>query len=486
MGDHTFDNQPQKPGQKDGKGHTHDHQAESAPETTWYRSPRLTAAPSNIYPNDIIAMQKQYGNRAVQRWLMKRGTGAISHVQRARVNWYNVRVDVQSRMQNLIRQAQRRQAQTLQMEIVVQPNHIDIANSQTSGRSPAGSSEPDGFAVYQATERALALIADSAPTSRRVYTVVLERRGAEWTRRSMVLTGETPGTASPAIATPSGQQTEIGNILNRVAGANRSLATIDLLIESGGVRIVNWRGRGSHPARTGTTISTQRAVASATRLMNATSSPHPVIYATEFQIENGAWQLQSARSLGEVRQRPADQSSADTAPPQDEGQMVIDEIKGTRRLILNTAAQLIAEQDPTRIENILTSVGPFAIGRLARLGRLGRLGRLTRLIGRPGRTAFGEVRFRGLVQNRQLRQLTHQEIYNAFRNTPFTPSSHAIMRLKHVRTERLGMTTLNDVASHLNRGIIQNADRGVIAIERGNFRFIINPETNIIVTISPM
>lgn len=33
--------------------------------------------------------------------------------------------------------------------------------------------------------------------------------------------------------------------------------------------------------------------------------------------------------------------------------------------------------------------------------------------------------FRGLNQNRPFVELTHNEIYDAFRDTPFTPSSHA-------------------------------------------------------------
>ena len=46
-----------------------------------------------------------------------------------------------------------------------------------------------------------------------------------------------------------------------------------------------------------------------------------------------------------------------------------------RRLVLSTAAELIAEQDPTRLDNILFSMGPLAIVGMLKVGRVLRVGR---------------------------------------------------------------------------------------------------------------
>jgi RHS repeat-associated protein len=99
------------------------------------------------------------------------------------------------------------------------------------------------------------------------------------------------------------------------------------------------------------------------------------------------------------------------------------------------------------------------------------------------------LRFTGLVQNRPLRELTHNEIYNAFRGTGFTPSSHAIYRLKDQRTFDLGIRTLNDYAHSLNAGVrngnISLQRDGTISVTHGRFETIVNPRTSIIVTIKP-
>jgi RHS repeat-associated protein len=102
-----------------------------------------------------------------------------------------------------------------------------------------------------------------------------------------------------------------------------------------------------------------------------------------------------------------------------------------------------------------------------------------------GRDAFGETRFRGLVQNRQLRDLTHHEIVRAFRNSPFELTNHAILRLKDIRTKNLGFTTLNDIARLLNRGVIGES-RGATTITYGTLSAIVDPGTRRIISIVPI
>jgi hypothetical protein len=85
------------------------------------------------------------------------------------------------------------------------------------------------------------------------------------------------------------------------------------------------------------------------------------------------------------------------------------------------------------------------------------------VLGQSGRSFFGETRFRGLVQNRPLSELTDAEVRAAFGTTPFTPSNHAISQLLAPRTTAVGIDTLNDIAGVLNRGAIDNAGQGLLA-----------------------
>ena len=109
----------------------------------------------------------------------------------------------------------------------------------------------------------------------------------------------------------------------------------------------------------------------------------------------------------------------------------------------------------------------------------------SRYTGRAGRDTFGETRFRGLVQNRPLQELSHNEIVNAFENTPFTVDSHAVSRIKDPRTRALGANTLNDIARLLNNGNVVDAGGGDVAIQLGRLEAIVNPASNIITTIRP-
>jgi hypothetical protein len=102
-----------------------------------------------------------------------------------------------------------------------------------------------------------------------------------------------------------------------------------------------------------------------------------------------------------------------------------------------------------------------------------------------GAKAFGRTSFRGLIQNRQLADLTGNEITSAFAETGFTISSHAVSRLKDPRTANLGATTLNDIANLLNKGSVLDAGGGDVAIQLGRLEAIVNPETRVIETIRP-
>lgn len=59
----------------------------------------------------------------------------------------------------------------------------------------------------------------------------------------------------------------------------------------------------------------------------------------------------------------------------------------------------------------------------------------------PGLLYSEEIKFKGLGQNRPLRDLTHQELDRLFSGTGFVLSNHAITRLKDPRTKAIGLET---------------------------------------------
>jgi hypothetical protein len=101
------------------------------------------------------------------------------------------------------------------------------------------------------------------------------------------------------------------------------------------------------------------------------------------------------------------------------------------------------------------------------------------------RDIIGPLQFRGLVQNRPLRDLTHQEIMDAFEGTPYRASDHLVLRLKDIRTENLGVRTLNDFASYVNNGVIGPAHSDRISITYRGLQTIVDPPSRTIVTFRP-
>jgi len=145
----------------------------------------------------------------------------------------------------------------------------------------------------------------------------------------------------------------------------------------------------------------------------------------------------------------------------------------------------------------IAGLTPYSEERLAaekalqqRLERARRLGPpdpalIRSLVGKTGREAMGEVRFTGLARNRELTTMTDAEIRAAFEGTPYTPSSHTVMRLRDPRTPALGIHTLRDLEGLLNNGVITQSGERAIAISSGNFSMIVNPKSGILITLTP-
>jgi len=95
------------------------------------------------------------------------------------------------------------------------------------------------------------------------------------------------------------------------------------------------------------------------------------------------------------------------------------------------------------------------------------------------------VKPRGLAQNRNLRDLTHQDLTKVFKGSGFSLSGHAIKRLKEKRTEDLGFKTPNDIAKIFNKGKPFDAGNGEIGFSFRGLEAIVNPKTRRVVTFRP-
>ena len=122
-------------------------------------------------------------------------------------------------------------------------------------------------------------------------------------------------------------------------------------------------------------------------------------------------------------------------------------------------------------------------GEIIGLKPIGELGALGLVSGIGGNNSI--LKFRGLIQNLSLRGLTHQQLVRAFEGTGFTLSSHAIKRLKDIRTSNLGFNTLNDIKQIFNKGASFDAGSGAVGKTYKGLEVIWNAETKVIITVRP-
>jgi hypothetical protein len=102
------------------------------------------------------------------------------------------------------------------------------------------------------------------------------------------------------------------------------------------------------------------------------------IISFNYELSGNEWQLQRFDTLAVIQPRNNPPPSGSVGGMQfPEEASIIDEIRGTRRMILTLAGELIMQQHPLKLENLAMNVGPFAIMGVLRAGRTARLGRLT-------------------------------------------------------------------------------------------------------------
>ncbi|MEW8150669.1 MAG: polymorphic toxin-type HINT domain-containing protein [Candidatus Thiodiazotropha endolucinida] len=120
------------------------------------------------------------------------------------------------------------------------------------------------------------------------------------------------------------------------------------------------------------------------------------------------------------------------------------------------------------------------------IGEAGYLVHNTNIFCSPRITAvFPKVHIRGLIRNRNLSELSGNQIANAFAQTGYKLSDHAIQRIKDPRHKPYGVNTLADVARIINRGE-KVADRDDVAFLLNGMKVIVIPKTMKIRTIRPI
>ena len=405
-------------------------------------------------------------------------------------DWRNAVIDGVNRVQEIIRKAQTDKKGRLELDLIIEPDFVGLHSHSASGKAPKGA-DPDGWEVAKAAERAFENLVDDAPTVRKVFTVVLERTKTGWDRPQFTHTGETRTLDDADLRTASSAGWDMANQLDLAHAAGRNSVRFQVAMSDAGVKVVSWQATGTGK-KSDKKPSTQPATESFENLAS-TMQGRVLIYEITHEADDKQWTIQSWNMLGEVKPIEPAVEGEDDGEYMDEGEMAIEDVQAARRLVLTTAAMAIAEHDPTRLDNLIYSVGPFGVLgvlKAGKLAKLGKLGKLAKVFGRPGRRVFGETKFRGLVQNRKLSELTDNEITHAFSNTPFKLSSHANMRLRDARTGEMGYETLNDVAKLLNDGIVQATKKAddaneVIEIAGSSMKAVVNVETNVIISFKP-
>jgi hypothetical protein len=100
--------------------------------------------------------------------------------------------------------------------------------------------------------------------------------------------------------------------------------------------------------------------------------------------------------------------------------------------------------------------------------------------------SFKPIHFRGIMQNRKLKTLTHNQIYNAFEDVGLKMSNHAIERINDPRTRSHGFNTLNDIKSIFNKGQKFIDEKSNVAFYYKGVMALVDPNTKRVITITPV
>ncbi len=227
--------------------------------------------------------------------------GAVQRKSRLdRLGWRNAVIDAESRLQDVIRAAQRDKKGRIQIDLLIDPDFVGIDRHTATGTAPAGK-DPDGLAVHKGAEEALRGFVAEPPSSRRIMSVVLERTADGWQRNRFNLTGETRSVDDSASVQVSAGQGELTNILQLARAARHGEVRMDVAFSPDGVRILSWRSSGASGEGNAKQVSAERAVRSFTELA-ALASGRTLIYELRQKLGGGDWEQEGLKLLGEVKQ----------------------------------------------------------------------------------------------------------------------------------------------------------------------------------------
>ncbi len=289
--------------------------------------------------------------------------------------WRNAVIEGENRIQEVIRAAQHDRKGRIALDLVIAPDFVGVDQHTASGAAPPGK-DPDGLGVHNAAELALRDIADQAPSSRRIMSVVLDRTSGGWERSRFALVGDTKAAddaQSVPVATGQGAMT---SALDLAHAAGHGEVSMDVACSSDGVRILSWRSSGTSTARGSAHPSTDRVTKALAELASLAGS-RTLVYELRHRLGESGWDQEAMHLVGEVKPPAAEDEPEDagqTFDP-DDAQEIVADVKNKRRLILSTAAELIAEQDPTRLQNLVFSLGPLLLVGMVRVGKIARLGK---------------------------------------------------------------------------------------------------------------
>lgn len=190
------------------------------------------------------------------------------------------------------------------------------------------------------------------------------------------------------VAAPLSQMGEL--IVGLLENSGSSKADVDIVVTPASLDLRSFAAvKGAPGLRDKGATSARDAVKGFVNLMSVSqNSPNPKIYTARFGIERGLWVLESWQKLAEIMPTPEPSAQDYSGDYYDEGQAIIDDVHASRRLVLDTAAMLIAEQDPSRLDNILWSIAPFAILKVGKIGKFAKLSKTAILAKiRPPRVA---------------------------------------------------------------------------------------------------
>lgn len=182
-----------------------------------------------------------------------------------------------------------------------------------------------------------------------------------------------PPTAEQVADGETGQVAMLIRLLGNASKLRRGGADVDIVNRHGELEVIAYQARGEDGPSADAIDwrRTRDSIASSFALVGI-ASHSTFVYAIRFDSSRGYWDAPRIHRLVEVLPLP-EPTAGGGGQGYDETQEIIDDVRSSRRLVLDTAAMLIAEQDPTRWQNLAMMFAPFAVVKLGRFAGVARV-----------------------------------------------------------------------------------------------------------------